>query len=186
MTDRRAIIRNNAAAADVGAVGDEQVQLFAKAGKLYAQLSTNDSVEIIDLSSPVPKVPVGSVICFGGQNAPSHWLLCDGTAYDGSSGTDYEELYGVLGNTYGGTDATDFKVPDGRGRVLVAPDGGQGRISANNAMGNVGGDEEHSLATSELPAHSHANTVSTSGVTTTISGGVNTVSYTHLTLPTKA
>jgi microcystin-dependent protein len=59
-------------------------------------------------------MPVGTILPYGGDTAPDGWLLCDGTSYDGSSGSEYEELFNAIGITFGGSGAT-FNVPDLRG-----------------------------------------------------------------------
>ena len=59
--------------------------------------------------------PIGTVLSFAGQTAPNGYLLCDGGSY---AVADYQDLYNVIGNTYGG-DGTNFNVPDYRETVLV-------------------------------------------------------------------
>lgn len=55
-------------------------------------------------------VPVmtGTIIGYGGTEAPNGWLLCDGAEYTASK---YPELYAVIGTTYGGANGS-FNVPD--------------------------------------------------------------------------
>ena len=59
--------------------------------------------------------PIGTVLSFAGQIAPNGYLLCDGATY---AVADYQDLYDVIGNTYGG-DTENFNVPDYRETVLV-------------------------------------------------------------------
>ena len=59
--------------------------------------------------------PIGTVLSFAGQTPPNGYLLCDGSSY---AVADYQDLYDVIGNTYGG-DSTNFNVPDYRETVLV-------------------------------------------------------------------
>lgn len=59
--------------------------------------------------------PIGTVLSFAGQIAPNGYLLCDGSSY---AVADYQDLYDVIGNTYGG-DTENFNVPDYRETVLV-------------------------------------------------------------------
>lgn len=57
--------------------------------------------------------PIGTVLSFAGLTPPNGYLLCDGATY---AVADYQDLYDVIGNTYGGSDDT-FNVPnlcDGR------------------------------------------------------------------------
>ena len=52
---------------------------------------------------------IGTIIAFAGDagSIPRGWVACDGRLYDGD---DYDQLYAILGNFYGG-DAPNFRVP---------------------------------------------------------------------------
>lgn len=52
--------------------------------------------------------PIGTVLSFAGLTPPNGYLLCDGATY---AVADYQDLYDVIGNTYGG-DAEYFNVPN--------------------------------------------------------------------------
>lgn len=94
--------------------------------------------------------PVGTLNPYAGSSAPDGWLLCDGS--DVAKAT-YARLNTLLGTTYGtATDATnDFRLPDMRGRVAVGADGSAGRMASNDAAGNTGGEELHTLTFDEMP-----------------------------------
>lgn len=69
------------------------------------------------------KLNTGAIVPFGQDTAPSGWLLCDGTVYDGSVGTPYNRLFTIIKQKYGGT-GSQFAVPDlrnhlGSGAVYV-------------------------------------------------------------------
>lgn len=56
------------------------------------------------------RVPTGIVEFFAGSKAPKGWLVCDGSAV---SRTDYDELFEVIGTTYGeGDGSTTFNLPN--------------------------------------------------------------------------
>ena len=56
------------------------------------------------------RVPTGIVEFFAGSKAPKGWLVCDGSAI---SRTEYDELFGVIGTTYGtGDGSTTFNLPN--------------------------------------------------------------------------
>ena len=56
------------------------------------------------------RVPTGIVEFFAGSKAPKGWLVCDGSAV---SRTDYDELFEVIGTTYGaGEGSTTFNLPN--------------------------------------------------------------------------
>jgi len=63
-------------------------------------------------------LPVGMVVQWVSATAPTGWLLCNGNAYNASANKTYQELYNVIGNQFGGTNNTNFKVPDYRGMFL--------------------------------------------------------------------
>jgi microcystin-dependent protein len=60
--------------------------------------------------------PIGAMIDFAGANAPTGWLLCDGTLY---TKTAYPRLFAVIGNRYGGDGVSTFAVPDLRARTTT-------------------------------------------------------------------
>jgi microcystin-dependent protein len=95
--------------------------------------------------------PLGTIVSTAASSVPSGWLLCDGASY---SRTLYPELSELLGTQWGG-DTDSFNVPDLRGRTLVGSDGGTGRITTNNTLASVGGEEKHQLNILELPTHNH-------------------------------
>ena len=86
-------------------------------------------------------VPTGTVVSFAGHNAPTGWLLCDGTQYASSS---YPTLYATIGTTYGGGSGS-FRVPDLRGRMPVGKNQG-----AFSVLGRTGGEETHVLTNAEM------------------------------------
>ena len=53
--------------------------------------------------------------------ASAGWLFCDGQAY---SRDDYGALFGVIGTSFGASDANHFNVPDLRGRFVRGVNGG--------------------------------------------------------------
>lgn len=101
--------------------------------------------------------PVGTVLPFGGAIVPASWLLCDGSAV---SRTTYASLFSLIGTTYGSGDgSTTFNVPDLRSRTVLGAGSGSGLTP--RALGATGGEEEHTLSQSELPAHVHSGSVHT-------------------------
>jgi microcystin-dependent protein len=116
-------------------------------------------------------VPTGGYIPYGGDTAPSGFLLCFGQAINR---TTYAALFAVIGEKFGAGDAsTTFNVPDMRGRVPLGKDN-MGGSSANritdteaDTIGSSAGSESHlhttgdvtlSAAQSGLPAHTHTFT----------------------------
>lgn len=92
---------------------------------------------------------VGVVFASARSSLPDGSLACDGATYLKS---DYPELYDVLGAAYI-VDASHFKTPDLRGRVVVGS--GQGSGLSNRSQGQIGGEEVHTLSSGEMPIHAH-------------------------------
>jgi microcystin-dependent protein len=80
----------------------------------------------------------------------SGWLFCDGSAVHRIT---YAALFAVIGTEYGSGDgSTTFNVPDLRGRVPVGVDGGGGRLTANDTLGDSSGAETVALTAANLPS----------------------------------
>lgn len=109
----------------------------------------------------------GDLKAYAGATVPAwasgYWLMCDGSAV---SRTTYADLFDAIGETWGAGDgSTTFNLPDLRGRIPVGLDdmGGSAanRVTAagsgidGDTLGASGGDETHTLSTSEIPAHDH-------------------------------
>jgi len=138
----------------------------ALSGKLYVATDTgavylSDGTNWIELASGAP-VPIGGSLDYAGSGDPAdtRYLLEDGRAISRAT---YATLFGLIGTTYGsGNGTTTFNIPDSRGRTSVAPDdmgtaaGAASRLSANKTLGASGGAETKTLATGELPSHTHA------------------------------
>lgn len=124
--------------------------------------------------------PVGTVLAWTTDTAPSGYLLCDGSTYNASTSTQYQRLFDVIGNTFGGTNNTDFQVPDLRGRFPLGQDdmGGSSANRVTNAeadsVGGSEGAEDHTLTEAEMPSHTHllyAGTLVTTDAVTTVPTG---------------
>lgn len=96
---------------------------------------------------------IGEIRMFAGNFAPRGWELCRGQLLSISSNT---ALFSILGTTYGGDGRTSFALPDLRGRVPVGEGNGPGL--PNTRLGQRGGTYEVTLATSQIPSHSHTMT----------------------------
>lgn len=151
-------------------------------GELKPDAPINGNQPTLDLITPV-----GSILDYAGTAAPTGWLLCYGQALDASANTEYQDLFDVIGNTFGGTNNTNFVVPDLRGRVVAGQDdmGGTSANRLTGASGGVNGDtfgaaggaETHTLTEAQIPAHNHQEAVaSAAGGATGITGtaGLNT------------
>lgn len=87
---------------------------------------------------------VGMIMPYAGSTIPTWALLCDGTQYQR---VDYPEVYAVLDSAFI-VDADTFATPNLRDRMIIG-------VSTFTAPGDTGGADSHTLATGQLPAHSH-------------------------------
>lgn len=97
---------------------------------------------------------LGQIKLFAKQNQnnwPSNWMPCDGRHL---SINQYQALYAIIGNAYGGDGVTTFALPDLRGRVPV----GAGTTSWGQTMilGQTGGTPNISIPTAQMATHLHS------------------------------
>lgn len=170
-----------------GAVTDSHITAMS-ASKLTGTIadarfpSTLPAVSGANLTGIV-SIPSGSMIDFAGASEPSGWVFCDGSVFNSTSDTSFAALYAVIANVYGGSDGTNFQVPDFRGRVTIGKDN-LGGSSANvithanaDTLGGKSGTETHALVTAELAAHTHNGAAHTHLVGMTNSAGTGTVTH---------
>jgi hypothetical protein len=109
----------------------------------------------------------GLLFDYAGGAAPTGFLLCDGSAV---SRTTYSGLFAAIGTTWGAGDgSTTFNVPDLRRRTTIGS-GGTSISGPANTVGATGGAETITLATGNLPPHTH-------GVN--INSGTESAAHTH-------
>ena len=117
----------------------------------------------ISLPATAAAAAPGIISQFAGSTAPAGYLLCQGQQVAISA---QPALHAVLGTTYGaltngsgGVGTTHFRVPNLQGRIPV------GRAvdpleTEFDVLGETGGAKEVTLSSSQIPAHSHPNTLS--------------------------
>jgi microcystin-dependent protein len=94
---------------------------------------------------------VGEIRLFAGNFAPANWAFCSGQLLAISEN---DTLFQLIGTTYGGDGQTTFGLPDLRGRVPVHMGAGPGLSTYQ--LGEIGGVEEVTLTTQQIPVHTHA------------------------------
>lgn len=100
--------------------------------------------------SILDEMPVGSIVQYGGTNAPAGWLICDGSSI---SRTEYKDLFNAINTSYGvGDGSTTFNLPNLKGRVAVGLDSDDTDF---NTIGKLGGEKKHTLTVDEMPSHGH-------------------------------
>lgn len=94
--------------------------------------------------------PVGSIMIYAGDTAPSGWLICDGSEI---SRTTYANLFNAIGIAYGNGDgSTTFNLPNLKGRIPVGQDTSDTDLQT---IGTPGGEKTHQLTIDEMPSHTH-------------------------------
>jgi microcystin-dependent protein len=96
------------------------------------------------------------------------WLLCDGRELSVST---YYYLHQVIGYSFGGSDLS-FNLPNASGRVPGMIGQSVGRTWV---MGDLSGQETHTLVIAEMPAHNHGTNASN----TQIGNGLTGISGEH-------
>ncbi|MFZ5822959.1 MAG: phage tail protein [Bacillota bacterium] len=93
---------------------------------------------------------VGEIRMFAGTYAPEGWALCDGQIL---SIAENQQIFALIGTTYGGDGQTTFRLPDLRGRIPISI----GRAASGHTyqIGQAGGAETVTLSAAQMPAHSH-------------------------------
>jgi len=109
---------------------------------------------------------IGEIKTVGFNFAPVGWALCNGQTLAISQ---YTALFSLLGTTYGGDGRTNFQLPDLQGRVPLNVGNGAGL--PQYAWGQKGGNATATLATANLPAHTHLVNVSTNNADQTSPSG---------------
>jgi microcystin-dependent protein len=100
---------------------------------------------------------IGQITIFGGNFAPRGWAFCNGQLL---SIAQYSAVFALLGTTYGGDGQTTFALPNLQGRVAIGFGNGPGL--SPRALGQSGGEENHTLVVTEMPAHQHTFAVAAS------------------------
>ncbi|MEK5330420.1 phage tail protein [Lysinibacillus sp. FSL W8-0992] len=88
---------------------------------------------------------LGEIRMFSGKYAPRDWELCNGQLL---SVNEYQALFSLIGNKYGGDGVTNFALPDLRGRIPI-------HKSPEYPIASKGGEETVTLTEEHLPAHTH-------------------------------
>lgn len=101
---------------------------------------------------------VGSLCTVAANFCPDGTLPAQGQVLQVSQ---YQALYSLLGNMYGGTAPNSFALPDLRGRVPVGTGAGPGLT--NVLIGKTRGAESATLTPNQMAAHNHPATFTGTG-----------------------
>lgn len=93
---------------------------------------------------------LGEVRMFAGNFAPYGWALCNGQLLSIAQNT---ALFSLIGTYYGGDGVTTFALPNLQSRVAIHQ--GQGVGLSPYVVGQVGGNENITLTSQQMPQHNH-------------------------------
>lgn len=130
--------------------------LLAKVGSVFAQGkgATGRAAQPAGTAGPLSTLDgdawLGEINLVAFNFAPPGWATCDGQLLPINQN---QALFSLLGTTYGGNGQTTFALPDLRGRAPIHM--GQGTGLTIRDMGELGGEESHTLSVTEIPQHKH-------------------------------
>lgn len=97
---------------------------------------------------------LAQIMFFAGNFAPRGFALCQGQMMGISQNT---ALFSLLGVVYGGDGQSTFQLPNAGGRTIVGTGQAPG-VSHNYQLGEVGGAEQTTITSAQMPMHVHALT----------------------------
>jgi microcystin-dependent protein len=103
---------------------------------------------------------LGQISLVGFTFAPRGFAQCNGQLFPINQN---QALFALLGTTYGGNGVNNFALPNLQGRAPVH--------AGNIVQGQSGGEEGHTLLSSEVPSHTHNLMGSTNAATSTTPAG---------------
>lgn len=109
---------------------------------------------------------LGEIRMLGSNFPPKGWAACNGQLLPISQNT---ALFSLLGTQYGGDGRVTFALPNLQGSVPLGQGSGPGLTP--RSIGEVDGEANVTLLTTEMPSHHHTIGVSTSAGTSTSAGG---------------
>jgi microcystin-dependent protein len=77
--------------------------------------------------------------------APKGWAFCNGSLLPINQN---QALFSLLGTTYGGDGRSTFGLPNLQGRIPM-------HMGNGHTLGEVAGEQSHTLSINELPTHTH-------------------------------
>ena len=139
-------VNNNAAGVNV-------LNTFTQPQNVANAILPSQAVNLGQLTAMVRAyAATGTLFDFAGPTIPTNSLECLGQAV---SRTTYANLFAVIGTYWGGGDGvTTFNVPNLSRRSTIGR-GGAGTGTVGNALANAGGEENHTISSSEMSYHTH-------------------------------
>ena len=105
---------------------------------------------------------LGMIACISWSYAPKGWAVCNGALLPINQN---QALFSLLGTTYGGDGRVNFALPNLQGRAAIHQGG------SSFVIGQLGGEESHTVIQNEMPTHSHQWSATTSPASLTTGAG---------------
>ncbi len=102
---------------------------------------------------------IGEIRIMGFNYTPMYWAACDGSLLLVSN---YQALFSIIGNIYGGDGKNNFAVPDLRGLLPMGAGSGPGLTP--RILSKEVGQLNYTLDISTMPLHTHSVTAYAAGV----------------------
>jgi len=96
--------------------------------------------------------PIGAVESISSTIIPEGWVICDGSTLNAISNPQYMRLYEIIGTIYGGSDESNFNLPDLRGEFIRGADNGRNVDASNPSSPRTLG----SFQSSKMKLHNHS------------------------------
>jgi microcystin-dependent protein len=94
---------------------------------------------------------LGQITIFAFSFPPKGWAFCNGQLLPINQN---QALFALLGTQFGGNGQTNFALPNLQGNVAMGM--GQGAGLNNRTIGEVGGQQAHTLLVTEMAPHGHS------------------------------
>src|SRR5205809_3332696 len=98
---------------------------------------------------------LGEIKIIGFNFAPKGWAFCNGQLLPINTN---QALFSILGTTYGGDGRVNFALPNFQSRCPV-------HVGNGLSLGQIAGEQAHTLNISELPSHNHVPVGSSASAT---------------------
>jgi microcystin-dependent protein len=119
---------------------------------------------------------IGQIVLWPLTWAPDGWAFCNGQILQVSQ---YQALYSLIGNTYGGTANSTFGLPNLNGRVPIGATNNQPNLGTVQGAASVTvtstGACSATITSANLPQHTHTATFSPSGTPSNVSVAIPAV-----------
>ena len=93
--------------------------------------------------------------------APRGWALCNGQLLPINQN---QALFSLLGTTFGGDGRVNFALPNLQGKTPI-------HVGSGHTLGELGGEQAHTLTQAEIPTHTHTLNGTSSAATTNAASG---------------